>query len=78
MRRDGHNGAGPVISQHVIGGPHGNPFAVDRIDRVPAEEDAGLLPLGGEAVDVGEAPHLVDVRLECGTLLRSTNFCGQR
>ena len=43
--RDGHDGAGAVIHQHVVGDPHREPLAVHRIDRVVTGEDAGLLLL---------------------------------
>ena len=65
--RHGHDGAGAVLHQHVVGDPDRDLLARGRIDRVPAGEDAGLLALahlagdqvlrrGGLAVRVHRAP----------------------
>ena len=43
VRRDGHDGAGAVADQHVVGDPDWDRLAVDGIDRVGAGEDAGLV-----------------------------------
>ena len=53
MGGNGHHGAVTVVGEHVVGRPDRQPFAVDRIGRVPLEEDARLLPVGGLALDVG-------------------------
>ena len=31
-----HDGAGAVVSQHIVGGPHRDPLVVDRVNRIPA------------------------------------------
>jgi hypothetical protein len=67
VRRDGHDGAGTVAHQHVVGDPDGHARAVDGIDGVGAAEDAGLflgqigalevaLGRGGLAVGVDRRP----------------------
>ena len=43
MRRNRHDRTSPVAEEHVISDPDGNPFVVQRIARVGADEDAGLL-----------------------------------
>ena len=42
VRGHGHDRAGAVAHQHVVGDPDRDLLAVDRIDRVGAGEDAGL------------------------------------
>src|SRR4051812_19027784 len=42
MPRDAHDGAGPVSHQNVVGDPDRDLLLVDRIDRVSADEYAGL------------------------------------
>ena len=42
MRRHGHDGAGAIAGENVIGNPDGNFLAVDRIDGVSAGEHAGF------------------------------------
>jgi hypothetical protein len=39
---DGHDGAGAVVDQDVVGDPDGDGGAVDRVDRIRAREDSGL------------------------------------
>ena len=36
VRGHRHDRAGAVVGQHIVGGPHRDPLAVDRVDRVPA------------------------------------------
>ena len=43
MGRDGHDRAGAVVHQHVVGDPHRDPLVVDRVDDVVAREDTDLL-----------------------------------
>ena len=42
VRGHGHDRAGAVAGQHVVGDPDGDLLAVDRVDGVGAGEDAGL------------------------------------
>ena len=55
----GHDRARAVAGQHVVGDEDRDPLAVDRVDRVGAERDAGLLAVGREALDLGPAARLV-------------------
>src|SRR5690606_22671766 len=52
---DGHDGAGAVAHQDVVGDEHGDPLAGGRVDGEAAQEDAGLLAGLDLALDVGAA-----------------------
>ncbi len=52
---DGHDRSGPVIHQDVVGDPDRQALAVDRVDRVQAGEDAGLLGRRGPLLDGARA-----------------------
>ena len=54
VRGHGHDRAVAVVGQHVVGGPDRDALAVDRVDRVAAQEDAGLVLVGGQPLDVGQ------------------------
>ena len=43
VRGHGHDRAGAVLHQHVVGDPDRDPLAVDRVGREAASEDTGLL-----------------------------------
>ena len=64
VRGHGHDGAVAVVGEHVVGGPDRQPLAVDRVDRVALEEDAGLRTVGALALDVGLALDALEVVLE--------------
>ena len=78
VRGHRHDRPGAVVGQHVVGGPHRDQLAVDRVDRVPAEEDAGLLAFGGLPLDVGQLPDLFHVGAELGQAVRGADLLGQR
>ena len=78
VRGHRHDRAGAVVGQHVVGRPHRDPLAVHRVDRVHAQEDAGLLPVGRLPLDVGQLAHLRQVRLELGPLRVGAQLGGQR
>ena len=78
VRGHGHDRAGAVVGQHVVGGPDRDPLAVDRVDRVPAQEHTGLLALGGLPLDVGQLAHLGQVGLQLAALLRGADLLRQR
>ena len=61
-----HDGAVAVVGQHVVGRPHRDPLAVHRVDREPAERDAGLLAGGVLTLDLGRLLHLREVLGERG------------
>jgi hypothetical protein len=73
-----HDRAVAVVGQHVVGGPDRDALAVDRVDGVAAQEDAGLLLVGGQALDVAELGDLGAVGLEGGALLVGDDLVGQR
>ncbi|OUD85750.1 hypothetical protein BC477_15185 [Clavibacter michiganensis subsp. michiganensis] len=64
VRGDGHDGARAVVGEHVVGGPDGDPLAVDRVDRRAAERDAGLRAVGRGALDLVEALRALQVAAE--------------
>ena len=66
----GHDGAGAVADQHVIGDPDGDLLAVDRVDGVGAGEHAGLLLGQFGAFEVGLLGDLGFVSLDCRALRR--------
>ena len=66
---DGHDRAGAVGHEHVVGDPDGDAGAVEGIDGVGAREGARLLTFGGEAFDLGHAGGRGDVRLDGLALL---------
>ena len=47
VRGHGHDRAGAVVHQHVVGDPDRDALVVHRVDGVEAGEDAGLLLAGG-------------------------------
>ena len=65
VRRHGHDGAGAVVDQHVVGDPDLDPLVVDRVDDVAAGEHAGLGLVG---VASGRRPTC----RRCGARSRST------
>ena len=78
VRGHRHDRAGAVVGQHVVGRPDRDALAVHRVDRVHAQEHAGLLPVGRLPLDVGQLPHLRQVRLELGPLGVGAQVGGQR
>ena len=64
VRGHGHHGAVAVVRQHVVRRPDRQPLPVDRVDRVPLEEDAGLRPIRALALDLARAAHARKVILE--------------
>ncbi len=58
---DGHDRAGAVLHQHVVGDEHRDRLAVDRVDHTAPERDAGLLAVGVAALLVGLRHRVVDV-----------------
>ncbi len=78
MRRNSHDGARAVVGQDVVRGPDGQSLAIQWIDGVPAGEDAGLLPLGGLALDLGQRLDLLAVGLQLTALVRDDQVQRQR
>ena len=78
LPRHGHDRAGAVVGQHVVGGVDRDLRAVDRVGRVDAQEHAGLGPVGGQPVDLGGLADLVQVGLVRRPLLVGDQLRGQR
>ena len=74
VRRHGHDRAGAVVHQHVVGDPDRQPLAVDRVGHVVAGEDAGLRLLGGAVLGAPRAG-VLRVCLRLLARMRSTNGC---
>ncbi len=68
--RDRHDRARPVARQDVVGDPDRDPLTVDRIDRVGADRDPGLLPLGRQPLDLRLVLGPGDIGLDLGPSLR--------
>ena len=66
---NGHDRAGAVGDQHVVGDPDGDVGSIERVDRVRAGEDARLLALGRETLDLGHARGGGDVGIDDLALL---------
>ncbi len=58
---NGHDGAVAVVGQDVVGGVHRQPFAVHGVDRVALQEDARLLAIRCQPVDLAGAADLLQV-----------------
>ena len=67
---DAHDDAGAVGGEDVVGDVEGYSLAVDEVNGVGAEGDAGLFSLGGESIDFCLAAGLFDVCLDGAALLR--------
>ncbi len=70
MSRNRHDRARPVAGQHVVGDPDRDPGAVHRVDRRRADRHAGLLALGGEALDLRRRAGSCHVCLDLGAPVR--------
>ena len=64
VRGHGHDRAGAVAEQHVVGDPDRDALAVDRVDGVRAQRHAGLLAVGRESVDLRLAARLESVGVD--------------
>ncbi len=71
MRGDAHDGAGAVLHQHVVGDPHRDPLAVDRVGHGAAERHAGLRAVGVRALLAALAQRVVDVVAHGRLVLRA-------
>ena len=75
--RNSHHGTRAVVGQHVVSGPDGNLFAVDRVHGVGPEEYAGLLSLGGLSLDFRGLLGSLDVGVELSLVLFGDELGGQ-
>ncbi len=78
VRGDGHDRAGSVAGEHVVGHEDRDSLAVDRVDRVGTDRDAGLLAFGGQPLDLGLGLGARDVRLHLRPSLRGRQRRDQR
>ena len=78
VRRYGHDRAGAVCHEHVIGDPDRDLLAVDRVDREAAGGDAGLLTLGRQTVDLGFLARLLDVVAHARAIIVRRHLLDQR
>jgi hypothetical protein len=53
--RNAHDGAGPVLHQHVIGDPYRYALAVDGIHRIAIQKEPLARPLRRRPIQLGEA-----------------------
>ncbi len=74
----GHDRAGAVAGQHVVGDVDRDALAVDRVDGVGPDGHAGLLAVGRQPVDLGPPPGLLDVGIDLGPALRRGQLGDQR
>ncbi len=69
VRGHGHDRAGAVLHQHVVGDEHRDLLAVDRVGDGAAEGNAGLLAVLVAALLAGSAQRLLDVGADLGFVL---------
>ena len=74
----GHDRAGAVVGQHVVGGVHRDPGTGQRVHGLHAQVDAGLGPVGALPLDLGRLADLVAVGLERRPLPVGDQLGGQR
>ncbi len=77
MRGDGHDRAGAVAHQDVIGDPDRDPLTVDRVDCVTASEDAGLFAVGCFTLDVAHQFGFLLIGFDRAFLFRSGQLSHQ-
>jgi hypothetical protein len=78
VRGHGHDRAGPVAHQHIIGDVNRDAMPVDRVHRVrPGENARALAPLG-HPVHIGDAPRLRHVGFHLGALRPGRHLVDQR
>ena len=78
MGGHGHDGAGAVAHHHIVGDPHGDFGAIDRVDRMSAGEDARLVLVEVAAFEVGLRRAGFPISLDGCQLRRSGDFRNER
>ncbi len=78
VRRHGHDRAGAVANEHVIGDPDRNRLSVHRVDGIAAGEDAGFLLRQIGAVEVAFARGFLAVFLHGGCVIRRRQAIDER
>ena len=74
----GHDRAGAVGHQDIVGNPDRDALAVDRVRGKAAAEDAGFFFVSRQALDVALAPRLRAIGLHRRSLRRGRQFFDQR
>ena len=74
VRGHGHDRAGAVAGEHVVGDPDGDVLAADRVDRERAGEDAGLVLREFSTFEVALARGFLAVFLDGGRLFLGDEF----
>ncbi len=74
----GHDRAGAIAHQDVVGDPDWDVLAGEDVVRVGAGEDAGLFLNGGHPLDLGLAARLGDVSVDLRALRFRSNFGDER
>src|SRR5207247_918965 len=72
VSRYGHDRAGPVADQHIVGDPDGDALAVDRVDRITSGEHAALFSAPRDAVFLAHRCDALPIALDLGAL----RLCG--
>jgi hypothetical protein len=78
VRGHGHDRAGAVAGQHIVGGKDRDALAVDRVDRVGADRDAGLVAVRRQSVDLRASARLFDVGIDLGPPVGGRQLGDQR
>ena len=78
VRGNRHNRARSVAHEHVVGNPHGNAVAVERIDGVATRENAGFFLRQIRAFQVGFVARFFDVGFDFGAFFRCREAFPQR
>ena len=64
MCRDSHDRASSIVGKYIVTRPDRDPLTIDWIDRISIEEDAALLPIGGESIDLRCGANRFQILLE--------------
>ena len=78
VRGHSHNRAGTVVGEHVVRSPYGQLRAGQRVNRVAAGEHAGLLAVGGLAVNIAQCLNVFAVLFQGSLVLGCHDLLGER
>ena len=62
--RDSHDRTSSIVGKDIVTRPDRDPLTIDWIDRISIEEDAALLPIGGESIDLRCGANRFQILLE--------------
>ena len=77
VRGHGHDRAGAIAHQDVVGDPDRDSLAVDGVDGIAAGEDAGLFAVGGLALDIAHQCGFLLIGFDRGFLPGCGQLCDQ-